>query len=564
MAVALGSALAQEKKEPSYDGKPLGEWLKLLRSPKVEERKKAVAVLVLNIGPEGKAAVPALIEALKDGDKDVRSFAAEALGGIGKEAGPAAPALVEALKDKEPGVRGSAAGALFALGPEAKGAVPALIVAFKDKDPGLRASAAWVLGGIGKQARPAIPVLIEALKDKEASVRARAAEALYEMGPEAKAAVPALTEALKDKDPATRAGSAGSLGSIGPEAKGAVPALIEALKDEEVDVRRIAARALGKIGPGAQAALPALKEALKEKTRDVRQAAAWALFAIDPEAAKRARVPEPATPYQAYIGTSAKGFERDDLPGDSYEIKGQGGEATHTLVLWVNGDPAGFFHTSDWKGVGLNPWLRPGKNELTFSGKNEKPVYVKVAKGRLDGFEGLAGKRRFSGPGGEGRAEPLVFQVERTPKLPEREELSERPEDRARYEKEVRALIVEVKELVRGGKGQEAARLLTVGPLLWAEAAEGFTPEEARKEFHDPTAKALSDPKVKAVDEGRPLRLLFGKRLVLAYVEPPAKEEYSRHLFVVERDRKQTLVGPFQLARVSGKWVFWLTEIAWE
>jgi hypothetical protein len=161
--------------------------------------------------------------------------------------------------------------------------------------------------------------------------------------------------------------------------------------------------------------------------------------------------------------------------------------------------------------------------------------------------------------------EPLVFPVEQTLKLPEREELREHPEDRKRCEKEVRALLTKLKDLVQAGKGQEAARLLNGGRLLWVEEAYRMTREEVRKEFLEPTTKILSDPKLKAVDKERPLRLLFGKRSVLVYVEPPAKGEDNRHLFAsTSKDGKQARVGPFQLARVSGKWVFWDVDMAWE
>ena len=71
----------------------------------------------------------------------------------------------------------------------------------------------------------------------------------------------------------------------------------------------------------------------------------------------------------------------------------------------------------------------------------------------------------------------------------------------------------------------------------------------------------MSDGKVKAVDGGRPLRLLFGRRAVLAYVEPPGTGEPARHLFVVEHNKDRLGLGPFQLARVRGKWVFWHTDI---
>ncbi len=60
----------------------------------------------------GEAGVPALIEALKDTEWDVRSGAAKGLGGIGPEAKAAVPALIEALKDENELVRMAADKAL--------------------------------------------------------------------------------------------------------------------------------------------------------------------------------------------------------------------------------------------------------------------------------------------------------------------------------------------------------------------------------------------------------------------------------------------------------------------
>jgi radical SAM protein with 4Fe4S-binding SPASM domain len=85
------------------------------------------------MGPQAKEAVPALTDALKDGDATVRSGAASALGAVGPEAKPAVPALMELLRDKEQYVRVGAARALGSIGPEAKAAVPALIQAYMDE-----------------------------------------------------------------------------------------------------------------------------------------------------------------------------------------------------------------------------------------------------------------------------------------------------------------------------------------------------------------------------------------------------------------------------------------------
>ncbi len=86
------------------------------------------AQALANIGPDARAAVPALIDALKPrkdtANADVlRRGAALALARIGT---PAVPALIEALKDKQEGVAPLAAEALALVHPRPTAAVPAL------------------------------------------------------------------------------------------------------------------------------------------------------------------------------------------------------------------------------------------------------------------------------------------------------------------------------------------------------------------------------------------------------------------------------------------------------
>ena len=68
--------------------------------------------------------MPALIEALKDEDRDVKKLAGNTLRKIGPEAKEAVPALIEALKDEGGWVRNSAAKALEKINtPEAQKAL---------------------------------------------------------------------------------------------------------------------------------------------------------------------------------------------------------------------------------------------------------------------------------------------------------------------------------------------------------------------------------------------------------------------------------------------------------
>jgi hypothetical protein len=115
-----------------------------------------------------------------------------------------------------------------------------------------------------------------------------------------------------------------------------------------------------------------------------------------------------------------------------------------------------------------------------------------------------------------------------------------------------------LKDRARAGKGPEVVRRLFGGPLLFAESAYGMTPQE----LLGPVQQDGFGAGLKAANEDRPLRLLFGKRAVLVYVEPSAQDPQNRHLFAAEAGQDRLGLGPCQLVRVGGKWVVWHTEIA--
>jgi len=71
------------------------------------------------LGQFGKAAVPSLMEALRDTDGNVLILAATALGKIGPDAKAAVPALVPLLKDDEEEIRKAATAALQKIDPAA-------------------------------------------------------------------------------------------------------------------------------------------------------------------------------------------------------------------------------------------------------------------------------------------------------------------------------------------------------------------------------------------------------------------------------------------------------------
>ncbi len=84
-----------------------------------EERARIIAVRSLPQRKEDAAqVVPALIEALKDRDGDVRRSAALGLGSFGEQARDAIPALQEAKKDRDARVRAAAGVALSRIDPQ--------------------------------------------------------------------------------------------------------------------------------------------------------------------------------------------------------------------------------------------------------------------------------------------------------------------------------------------------------------------------------------------------------------------------------------------------------------
>jgi HEAT repeat protein len=185
------------KKVSQHGGKTAAQWAEGLRSPDAQVRRDSARALG---ALKAKQFVPELTAALKDGDDEVRSRAAEAMWGIGGDARKSVPELMGLLRDRNAGARLNAVGALGEMGADAGPAVPAVRDRLRDPDPYVRAQAAATLGKLRAAASEVVPALIEAMKDRSKEVRVAAIYALAEFGPEASAALPALSAAAKSKD----------------------------------------------------------------------------------------------------------------------------------------------------------------------------------------------------------------------------------------------------------------------------------------------------------------------------------------------------------------------------
>jgi HEAT repeat protein len=209
-------------------------------------------------GARAKPVVSGLVELLKDPSARNRWHAALYLGAIGPEAKAAVPALVEMFKTDKEGFltsnRVQAAATLGAMGPDARPATTVLLEALDDDDDLVRRWAAVSLIRIGPP-KEIFPSLTKALKGRKIKFDHRYADALEEIDPDS-AAVPFLLEVLAPKD------EGGELlddelrairffGLIGPEAKEAVPFLLHLLKDEFFGKQ--AAKSLKLIDPVAAA-----------------------------------------------------------------------------------------------------------------------------------------------------------------------------------------------------------------------------------------------------------------------------------------------------------------------
>ena len=212
--------------------------------------------------------VNALVEALKDTDKDVRETALHAL--VQMRDPRIFDPLVAALKDASADVREQAA---FGLGQlrDAR-AVDPLSAALKDQNASVREQAVFALGQL--RAATAIDAITPALRDTNADVREQAAFALGQIRD--RRTVEPLISALKDEKPNVREQAAFALGQMRDPKS--IEALVIALKDANADVREQAAFALGQIGDAR--AIDGLTAALKDTNPSVRQQAAFALGQI--------------------------------------------------------------------------------------------------------------------------------------------------------------------------------------------------------------------------------------------------------------------------------------------
>lgn len=181
-------------------------------------------------------AAPALIAALHDSDRDVRSAAARSLGRL--RVPEAGPELLAAAAERVPA--GLVRWSVLQIGEQA---LPQLRSLLDSPEPGERAGAVTLIGLLGGP-RDAAAVQ-ERLGDDSSRVRAQAARALGRLGSERN--LPALLAALEDQAPDARGAAAGALGQL-RDRRSLEPLCTHSVSDL-FDVARAAARAVAAIDP---------------------------------------------------------------------------------------------------------------------------------------------------------------------------------------------------------------------------------------------------------------------------------------------------------------------------
>jgi hypothetical protein len=158
-------------REPSYDGKPLSEWIVQLEDPDELQRVRAIRAIE-SLAPKAAAALPALHNAFRDPEISVRRLAVFAYGHVAGTEHDLFP-LIEFIKN-EPDAR-LRSSAVLALRWGDKAAIPAVIEAFDDPEVSVRLSAIRVLEDMGfADTDGAIPALRAALQHPNPEISGRA------------------------------------------------------------------------------------------------------------------------------------------------------------------------------------------------------------------------------------------------------------------------------------------------------------------------------------------------------------------------------------------------------
>jgi HEAT repeat protein len=261
---------------------------------KAPQVRSAVVSALWSISSQGKiepSVVPALFEALKDENAEVRRTAISALGNIATEDENLETKLLETLKDEDADVRHAAAAALGTR--RGNSSIVPQLIAILQNPVFQRSGAAEALGQIKMtDTAAAVEALKVSLGDSNLELRRASGYALTKLAAKDERATEALLDYLNNKDPDLRnaaisavwgvKGSGLKQSALDSKEAMVTNALVGALGDQSAFVRSHAASALRSFKIVDSAVISALTNAvLNDKDGDVATSALASLSASD-------------------------------------------------------------------------------------------------------------------------------------------------------------------------------------------------------------------------------------------------------------------------------------------
>lgn|ERR1043166_238341 len=244
----VGCLLYFHRREPTYAGRPLSEWVQGLCQPSGSGFKGAAEDAVLHIGSN---AFPYLLKWLTYSRPKWKEMSYRAANPICAQLYLSSPFNDE----REELLFCGALSAVAILGPNASGMIPELLaVIHRSTTERPKLAAVGALARIGSGS---MQLLIEMIQSSPLLIRIAAITEIGKTGTNAAVAVPVLIECL-NKDEGTAASAAEALGRIRLEPTIVIPALTQALRDPRDSVRLSAVAALAEFETEARTALPEL------------------------------------------------------------------------------------------------------------------------------------------------------------------------------------------------------------------------------------------------------------------------------------------------------------------
>ncbi len=247
--------------------------------------------LIGAMGPDGKQAVPLLLEMTGHADAKVRAAAAGALVQVADDVPDTVKVLQRLVGEPH---AAALAHKLARFGPAAAPAMPELLQMLESKDRTTRAASLVALAAIGPPAQDAVPRLAKLLQDPSSYLSwIEPLTSPISSLPEPDVMSPSSLEG-REFAVLTVAGQPSEtvaeqivkvLAAIGPAARRATPTLLQVLEDPPVPVRQAAFDALGRVDPQTKASVPLSREKLESAWEDLKDEdatkayhAAWTLI----------------------------------------------------------------------------------------------------------------------------------------------------------------------------------------------------------------------------------------------------------------------------------------------